>query len=215
MDGGGSGVGRYERMVEPERRCLGEDERGGRIGEGEGGDAKQSASDAIRDAEQNAESWTDWAINKFTEKWGSDGENAREAAQEILDRARDAASKTTDKMNSVASETSEYTSNKVGEAAKVANAHLGHAKEYAAGKADEVVNMASDAKDTVADSVSHEWGRAEDVLHQAKQRAADAIPTDRDGMARQAKDYYEAAKEKASQAAGDLGAVMGGETAEL
>ncbi|XP_073265499.1 uncharacterized protein [Populus alba] len=64
---------------------------------------KHGAAETMQDAEEKGKSWTGWAYEKFTDGIGLDQENARDGAQNLMDRAGDAASKTTDTMNSVAS----------------------------------------------------------------------------------------------------------------
>ncbi|GAB4846828.1 hypothetical protein Ancab_025835 [Ancistrocladus abbreviatus] len=55
--------------------------------------AKESASNAMHHAKENAESWTHWAYNKLSETWGRKSEDAKEAAHEVKDKASDAGSK--------------------------------------------------------------------------------------------------------------------------
>ncbi|GAB2282745.1 hypothetical protein Dimus_017284 [Dionaea muscipula] len=163
--------------------------------------AKDKAEDIKESAGETAKSWTDWAIHKFNEAWGSKSDDGAESTQGIADKAGEAASKSTATMQHVASESAGYASDKASAAANVASEHMGDAKEYLSVKADNVADMASDAKDTVHDAFSTGWDKAGEMF--GVEKLGDVYPTIGDTMAQHAKNNYELAKEKVSQTAGD------------
>lgn len=87
---------------------------------------------------------------------------------------------------------------------------------------DNVIKMATDkvsndAKNILAGSMGSEGIKtaAEETYNQAKQGVEEAYRSAKDTMTEENKVHYEKAKEKASQATGDLGASMRMSTSDL
>ncbi|XP_028775594.1 uncharacterized protein LOC114744122 [Neltuma alba] len=170
-------------------------------------------------AQEKAESMADWTYDQFLQN----KDNARQAAQGMKNKAGDAASRATETMKSAASGTSECFSQKYGEAKEKLSRTMAYDKTAEAyNEVDEIIRMATDkastnAKDILADSVGYE-GRdqaAEETYEQARHRVEEAYRSAKDTMTEENKVNYEDAKEKASQATGDLGANMRMSSSEL
>ncbi|KAL3813196.1 hypothetical protein ACJIZ3_014464 [Penstemon smallii] len=138
-------------------------------------------------AAEEADSWTDWAMKKFSEV-GINLGSAKDVGQDLI-------GKTSEKLGDVMN----YASGKANEAMDM---------DMVKDKASE---MASDAKESMSGGID----KASDTYEDAKSKVHDAYVSAKDSMSEQAKEKYEAAKEKASQATGDLGADMRTGTAEL
>ncbi|XP_057953022.1 embryonic protein DC-8-like [Malania oleifera] len=151
---------------------------------------KRMADDAT-----HSHSWADAGMN---------GQNTKDAAQNMMDAAGDAASKATDTITSAASETSKYASQKASEAANMASQKAEKAKNVASEKAEK-------AKEKVAGTVNYGMEMAASAMEETKQKYKAAT----EGASEEAKTKYEAAKEKASQTAGDMGDKMRKNAAEL
>ncbi|KAK4262163.1 hypothetical protein QN277_027750 [Acacia crassicarpa] len=175
-------------------------------------DVHQGCAETAQYAQEKAESMADWTHDQFHQN----KENAKQAAQNIKNIAGEAASRATETIKSAASGTSEFLSQKSGEATEKLSRTMAYDKTAEVYKeVDEIIRMATDkasdnVKDILADSVGYEGGdkTAEETYDQAKQGVEEAYRSAKDTMTEENKVNYEDAKEKASQATGDLGASM-------
>ncbi|KAJ6398433.1 hypothetical protein OIU77_019266 [Salix suchowensis] len=177
---------------------------------------KHGAAETMQDAEEKGKSWTGWVYEKFTDGIGLDQENAREGAQNLMDRAGDAASKTTDTMNSVASETSKYASQKAVEAAEMAHEKAGDIKDFASEKASRAKQMASnikasDAKERISGAMEYGKDNLEDAYDEVKEKwsiAKDKVLDGANNMGGTVDEALRNAKDKAANAFGDASQKM-------
>ncbi|KAG0485596.1 hypothetical protein HPP92_009675 [Vanilla planifolia] len=151
------------------------------------------ASKTAGDAGRAAESWADWAREKVFEGIGRQHDNAKMAAEHAKAMAGSIVTDAKEK----AFEAADYGSEKAGKA-RDATAHAtSEAKEA--------------AKEKVEDAESVLRSREEDALKaygDAKRKVGDTYESAKESMASAAKREYEVAKEKASEAAGNLGASL-------
>ncbi|KAF2302307.1 hypothetical protein GH714_034049 [Hevea brasiliensis] len=144
---------------------------------------KQKA--AMQGVKEKADSWSDWAYGKFSGGLGLKGNDAREAAQNLMDRA----SRTSDTVKRAASEASRRASEKKGKADQVirmASDRASDAREAMAGAMnygkdkndayDMASNWVSDSKDAMAEGMHYgrsRLGKAyEEAMKHGKERAA-------------------------------------------
>ncbi|ERM94721.1 hypothetical protein AMTRI_Chr03g143830 [Amborella trichopoda] len=154
--------------------------------------------------EEMAESWAQWAKDKFSEGFGMKpetklkaqniadeaGGGAAEFAKQAKEIMAGAAQMSKDKMSDIASGAGEYASDKAAQA-------TGAAKEKAGDMSDKI----KDGKDEAMNSASHR-------VEEAKHKADEAYGSAKDTMTHQAKVQYEAAKEKVSQATDEVAGKM-------
>uniref|UniRef100_A0A5B7B2W2 Late embryogenesis abundant protein D-29 n=1 Tax=Davidia involucrata TaxID=16924 RepID=A0A5B7B2W2_DAVIN len=184
-------------------------------------EAKQGATEFMEDAKEKTDSWADWAYGKFSEGFGFKQDEAKETGQRMMmDKTGDAASKATDTVNEVSKYATHKAAEKMGDAKEYASNVAFDAKETTAqgkDKAYDAYGMASDKTKEMASE--YKVGDAKDTAYDAYKGAKDKVGetymSSKETMTDQAKEKYEAAKEKASQAAGDVGAKIKKGTAEL
>ncbi|KAL9273670.1 Late embryogenesis abundant protein ECP63-like protein [Drosera capensis] len=168
---------------------------------GKVGEAASKSSESMNNiASESAE----YASDKATQAANMASEHMGDAKEYLADKATQASNMASEHMG----DAKEYLSDKATHASNMASEHMGDAKEYLSDKA-------SDAKDAVHDAFSQGWDKAGDLFNLGVEKLGDAYPTVGDTMVREAKAKYESAKEKLSQATGDVGAAMRKEGAEL
>ncbi|XP_072995472.1 uncharacterized protein [Typha latifolia] len=141
--------------------------------------ANVAKDEAMQDAKEKSESWSDWARDKLTDTHYGSGLGLGQ--DQMKDEAEDIAMKTKEKM----------------EEAK-----------------DGLKNKAEGAEDEIGYGPKDATGTAGKAFEGAK-KAEKAYENAKDTMTGSAKAKYEEAKERASQATGDLGAKMNTKAGEL
>lgn len=191
----------------------------GKVGEA----ASKSAESMNNIASESAE----YASDKATQAANMASEHMGDAKEYLADKATQASNMAS--LHMVGAK--EYLSDKATQAANMARDHMGYAKEYLSDEATHASIMASKhmgdakeylsdkasdgAKDAVHDAFSQGWDKAGDLFNLGVEKLGDVYPTVGDTMAREAKAKYELAKERLSQATGNLGAAMRKESGEL
>ncbi|CAK8539901.1 unnamed protein product [Lathyrus sativus] len=181
-------------------------------------------------AEENPESFSHWALNAVSQVLESENDDA---TQNMKLKAEDAASRATETMKSVASGASEYSSqkatnakeaigsddiirmpiDKVTEAKDTVQDTYENAKQKLSSASDKASNIAHDVYN-VKNDIRGEMdcggndNNAFGVYDEAKDEVSKAYISAKNSMGEEAKAKYEAAKEKASEATGNLGAKM-------
>ncbi|KAG2724876.1 hypothetical protein I3760_01G038600 [Carya illinoinensis] len=180
-----------------------------------GSDAPKYASKMAGDAKHFVSEEADQTIRMATDKVGEADETIAGAMEYGKKKGADAYEDASATLN-MATETA---SNRAGDAQEKISEAMGYAKDKAADGYDgakQKMNVASnmawdkaqDGGEMMEEAMGYEKENAANAYDKAKHRVEDMYMTAKETMTEHAKTNYEAAKEKASQAAGDVGAKM-------
>lgn len=186
-------------------------------------DAPKYASKTAGDAKHFVSEKADQTIRMATDKVGDAEETMAGAMAYGKNKGADAYEDASATLK-MATETA---SNRAGDAQEKMSEAMGYAKDKAADaydgakqKMNVASNMASDHKaqdggEMMKEAMGYEKEKAANAYDKAKHHVEDSYMTAKETMTEHAKANYEAAKEKASQAAGDVAAKMRNIKAEL
>ncbi|KAG7994061.1 hypothetical protein I3843_01G037100 [Carya illinoinensis] len=178
--------------------------------------APKYASKMAGDAKHFVSEEADQTIRMATDKVGEADETIAGAMEYGKKKGADAYEDASATLN-MGTETA---SNRAGDAQEKISEAMGYAKDKAADGgydgAKQKMNVASnmawdkaqDGGEMMEEAMGYEKENAANAYDKAKHRVEDLYMTAKETMTEHAKTNYEAAKEKASQAAGDVGAKM-------
>ncbi|PON67650.1 hypothetical protein PanWU01x14_100740 [Parasponia andersonii] len=210
------------------------------------GNVKHKAEEAMHEAQEKADSWGDWASEKFPHGFGRIKLETKTSGK-VIDKAVEATSRATDTLNSAASDAIKYTSSNTGK--KVATIYQKGDRIYDSKQdaseanendgvkvrinlaTNEVLDKPYSAKELVEEGMNHGVredpkfdvkseikkgkDKARSEFNEAVERVEEFLRQAKKKGTEEAKDKYEAAKEYASRAAGDLGEKLRGKSGEL
>ncbi|GKU94504.1 hypothetical protein SLEP1_g7996 [Rubroshorea leprosula] len=175
---------------------------------GHGMDKAANAYDEARQKMKMAADKTDAAKETVSGAMGYARDGAANAYDKSRDKASNMAYDTKERMAGSAQYVRDGAANTYNHAYKQAKEKLNMASQMASDKA-------SDVREGMAGSVEHGKNRMANSYDEVVNEVGEAYASARDTMSNQAKANYEAAKERASQAAGALGAKMRNDGSEL